>query len=204
MTRLWRWCAVEPSFQGVHAVSLGYYRHVMFNVDKYLRRRVTIRHLHGRSSIRIERQNSRGRYFWTLCFTTAAFLLFCDTIFDTSRRRPNYIPYILPVFALGLMCYVIAIGMAVWGAFGVEEIVVEAGTLRWTRTAWKWKRTRIILFTDITAIKAITPWYGLDNTIEITAGGKQRRLGDKLLRDEAIEVAKHLRRAVGLTEFVSH
>src|SRR5581483_10786934 len=113
------------------------------------------------------------------------------------RRRPNYIPYILPVFALGLMCYVIAIGMAVWGAFGVEEIVVEAGTLRWTRT-------RIILFTDITAIKAITPWYGLDNTIEITAGGKQRRLGDKLLRDEAIEVAKHLRRAVGLTEFVSH
>ncbi|HLY99242.1 MAG TPA: hypothetical protein VKT33_09280 [Candidatus Angelobacter sp.] len=170
----------------------------MFNFDKYLRRRVSIRHLHGKSSVRIERQNSRGWYFWMMCVISAGFVLFCDMLFDTARRNPDDILYCLPLLALGLTCYGIGLAIAVWGAFGVEEIVVEAGALRWTRTALKWRRTRDIPIEAITEIRAITPWYGLDNAVEVTARCRRQRIGDKLLQDEAIELAKHLRKAIGL------
>jgi uncharacterized membrane protein len=149
-------------------------------------------------SVRIERQNSRGFYFWIICLSTAMFALFCDMVYGASLRHPNDVLYIFPVFGLGLTCYVLALAIAVWGAFGVEEIVVEAGSLRWTRTALKWSRIRDIPIAEITEIKAITPWYGLDNTVEVTAAGKQQRIGDKLLRDEAVQLAHKLRQAAAL------
>jgi hypothetical protein len=104
----------------------------------------------------------------------------------------------MSILTLGLTCYVIAIAIGVWGAFGVEEISVIAGSLQWTRTALGWTRTKVIPLTEITEIKAITPWHGLDNTVEVTAARKQRRIGDKLLRDEAVELAQNLRQATGL------
>jgi hypothetical protein len=102
------------------------------------------------------------------------------------------------VFALGLACYALALAIGVWGAFGVEQIVVEAGSLCWTRTALKWTLTRHYPVAEITEIRAITPWHGLDNTVEVTAAGEQLRIGNKLLHDEATELAQHLRKAVGL------
>jgi hypothetical protein len=171
----------------------------MFNVTKHLRRRVSIRDLHGRSSVRIERQNSRGLYFWMMCLTSVGFVLFCDMLFDTSRRHPDDVLYISPLLVLGLACYVIGLAIAVWGAFGVEGIVVEGGSLRWTRTALKWRRTREIPINDVTEIRAITPWHGLDNTVEVTAQRRRHRIGDRLLQDEATELANHLRRVIGLS-----
>jgi hypothetical protein len=103
------------------------------------------------------------------------------------------------LFALGLACYVLALAIGVWGAFGVEEISIEAGSLRRTCTALKWTFVSEVRTADITEIRAITPWHGLDNTVEVTAARKQLRIGDRLLHDEALELAKEMCHAVGLT-----
>jgi hypothetical protein len=150
----------------------------------------------GRLNVLIERQNSRGWYFWIICLSTVGFGLFSDTLWSSALRRAPYLT--LSMFALALTGYILAIAIAVWGAFGVEELSVVAGSLRWTRTALTWTRAKDIPLADITEIKAITPWHGLDNTVEVTTGRKQRRIGGKLLRDEALELAQHLRHAVGL------
>ena len=184
-------CSKIPSQRSLVGVA-------MFNIDKYLRRRVSIHHVSGASTIRIERQNSRGQYFWMMCLGTVVFSLFCNILFDTARRHPDNLLYILVVLALGLTCYFIGIAIAVWGAFGVEEIVVKAGAIHWKRTALKWSRTRDIPVERITIIRAITPWHGLHNTVEITMDGNRQQIGDRLLHDEAIELARHLRKAVGL------
>jgi hypothetical protein len=86
----------------------------------------------------------------------------------------------------------------VWSAFGVEEIDVEAGTLRRTRRALKWSRECDVPISDITEIKAITPWHGLDSTVEVMTHRKRFTIGDKLLHDEAIELAHRLCQAAGL------
>jgi hypothetical protein len=160
---------------------------------------VQITQRHNGLSVRIERQNLRGSYVWMMCLSTVMFALFCNTIYGASLRHPHDAFYFLPVFALGLTCYVLVVTIALWGIFGVEEIVTEAGSLRWTRSILKWNRTSNIPAADITDIRAITPWFGVDNSVEVTAAGKQQRIGDKLLHDEAIELAYHLRRAIGLT-----
>lgn len=147
--------------------------------------------------MRIERQNSRGLYFWIICLSTVVFATFCDTLWGSALRHNPYIT--LSTFALGLTCYILATAIGVWGAFGVEEISVIAGSLRWTRTALTWTRTRDIPLADITEIKAITPWHGLANTVEVITSREQRRIGDKLLHDEAVELAQNLRHAAGLS-----
>lgn len=173
----------------------------MFNVRGYLRRRVHIKHAVNRLIVRIERHNSRVLYFWIMCLTTMVFGLFCDMMWGALLRyRQEAIYTVLPVFVLGAACYAIALAMGIWGAFGVEEVLIESGLLQWKRTALKWTQTNNIPVTDITRIRAITPWHRLDNTVEISTVRKHRCLGDKLLRDEALELAKHLRHAVGLTE----
>jgi hypothetical protein len=172
----------------------------MFNVHGHLRKRVHINRKNGGLSVRIERQNSRGLYFWIMCLSTVMFGFFCNMLWGASLRNPHGGLYVvLPMSALGLACYALALAIGVWGAFGVEEISIEAGSIRWTRTALKWTRASDIPIADITEIRAITPWHGLDNTVEVTAARKQQRIGDRLLQDEALELAQHLRYAVGLT-----
>jgi hypothetical protein len=172
----------------------------MFNVHGHLRKRVHINRQSGRLSVRIERQNSRDLYFWIMCLSTVMFGLFCNMLWGAWLRNPHDGLYaVFPVFALGLVCYVLAIAIGVWGAFGVEDISIEADSLRWTRQALKWTRTCEVRIADITEIRAITPWHGLDNTVEVLSARKQRRIGDRLLHDEALELAQLLRHAVGLT-----
>jgi len=128
------------------------------------------------------------------------FGLFCKMLWEASLQNPHAVLYaVLPVFGLGLACYVLAIAISVWGAFGVEEICIDGGSLRWQRTALKWSRESEIHIADITEIRAITPWHRLDNTVELTTARKRRRIGARLLRGEAVELAQHLRHAVGLT-----
>jgi hypothetical protein len=94
--------------------------------------------------------------------------------------------------------YSIGLRIAVWRAFGVEQITVEGGVLSWTRTALWWVRKVEIPTTDITEVKAITPWHALSNRVECTAHKRRWMIGDMLLKDETTALAEQLRHAVGL------
>ena len=164
----------------------------------YLRRRVSFHHSGGVPSVHIERQSNRDLYIWGFCLSTLMFVLVFNALLDAARLHADQALYISAVFALVMLCYLIAIAICIWGAFGIEEIRVESGELLWTRVALRWRRTQYFSKHEISDIRAITPWHGLDNTVEITAGGKQERIGKKLLRDEAIDLAQFLRKEVGL------
>jgi hypothetical protein len=170
----------------------------MFDVRRHLRRRVHISHQSGHLNVRIARQNSWGVYVWMAILSTVMFGEFCSIMVGAQRTHPHDGLYILPVFGLGLAGYLIAITIAVWGAFGIEEIEIKGNVLRWRRTALKWSHTRDIPVADITEINAVTPWHGLRNTVELIASGKSRYVSGKLLRDEAIELTQHLRHAAHL------
>ena len=171
----------------------------MLDVKSHLRKRVNIGHRNHGLAVRIERQNSRWLYLWIACLSTVFFGLFADMVVRTMLRNPHDWLYISPVLLLGLTCYAVALALAAWGAFGVEELTVEEGALRWTRKVLTWSRTREIPASSITTIRAVTPWHGLDNTVEVIADGKQRRIGDKLLRDEASELAHRLGQALRIS-----
>jgi hypothetical protein len=100
--------------------------------------------------------------------------------------------YVLPFLAFILLWYIIGLRLTVWGAFGVEQIVVEGGLFRWTRTALNWTRKLEIPAKDVTDVRAITPWHGLSNHVEFRAHGRSRGVGDMLMRDEATELAQKL------------
>ena len=104
------------------------------------------------------------------------------------------------MFLVALLGYLLALAIEVWGAFGIERISVEKNALRLTRTAWRRTRTWNIAFSDITEVKAITPWYRMDNSVEVNAARKYLKIGDRLQRDEALELAQALRHTVGLTK----
>jgi hypothetical protein len=111
----------------------------MFNVHG--RRRVHVNVRGGHLIAHIDRQNSRGWYFCLMCLSTIAFGQFCDILWGAAVRYPHDAVYVtLPMFALGLTFYILAFAEGVWGAFGIEEIRTEAGSLRWTRKALNWTR----------------------------------------------------------------
>jgi hypothetical protein len=168
----------------------------MLDVKSHLRKRVHIGHrVHG-LAVRIDRQNSRGMYLWMAFLSTIFFGFFSDTVVRAILRNLHDWLYISPLLLLGLTCYAVALALAAWGAFGVEELTVEQGELRWTRRVLRWSRTREIAASNITSVRAVLPWYGLDNSVELIADGKQRRIGDKLLQEEASELAHRLRQAL--------
>lgn len=154
----------------------------------------------GHLCVRIDRQNFAGQYFLLICFSTIVFGLFSKVLMGFAARRPHDDAYIFPLIALDLAGYILAFTAGVWGAFGVEEIRTEGGTLRWTRRALNWTRVKEIPLAEITEIRAITSWHRFRNSVEITAGRKRRRIGDNLLRDEAVELAQHLRQVSGLSK----
>lgn len=164
------------------------------------RRRVHVDVRGGQLSVRLDRQNFWGTYILLICFSTVVFGLFLKMLAGFATRRPQDVAYVLPLVALDIAGYILAFAAGVWGAFGIEEIRTEAGTLRWTRRALNWTRVREIPLAEITEIRAITSWHRFRNTVEVTAGRKRRRIGDNLLRDEAVELAQHLRRASGLAK----
>jgi hypothetical protein len=104
--------------------------------------------------------------------------------------------YALPILAFVLLWHVIAARIALWRLFGVEELILQHGVMRWTRKALFWVRRLEVETKDITGVRAVTPWHGQSNRVEFTARGKRRSIGDMLLRDEAIELSEKLRKAV--------
>lgn len=150
--------------------------------------------------MRIARHNDRTTAILGILAFTAGFMWFCYVLVRPLFRHPfsRDVLYILPFLGFIVVWYVIGLRLAVWRAFGVEQIVVEGGALCWTRTALCWIRRVEIPTTEITEVKAITPWHGLSNHVEFIAHNRRRIIGDMLLHDETTELAEKLKHAVGL------
>ena len=99
----------------------------MLDAHSYFRRRVHIAHKGGGLNVRIDRQNATGACFWIICLCTVGFGLFCNMLWGAAIGRPRDVLYaMLPMFILGLTCYILALAMCIWGAFGVEEVSTHA------------------------------------------------------------------------------
>jgi hypothetical protein len=172
----------------------------MLSPNKNFRRRVSVSHKHGGLVVRIERHNDRTTYILILLAFTVGFVFFCGLFVSPFFRHPfsRDLLYILPFFAFILAWYVIGVRIGIWRAFGVEQIVIEGGSLSWTRTALYWVRNVELSTTDITEIKAITPWHALSNHVEFIVRKRRYRIGDMLLQDETTELAAQLRHVIGL------
>ena len=167
------------------------------------RRRVSFGHTHsGALSISIARHNAWRFYIFFGVVVLAVFHFALGFL-----SRPLFLQplssgdlSLLPLFAFILVWFLVGVRISLWRAFGVEVLSIEHGKLLWTRTALFWVRSRAFQPQEVSSVKAITPWYGLSNRVEITASGRRHRIGDELLHDETIELASHLRRAVNLRD----
>ena len=122
--------------------------------------------------------------------------VFVSPLFRRSFSRDAI--YVVPFLAFVVVWYIIGLRITIWRAFGVEQITVEGGVLYWTRTAFRWVRKVEVPTMEITEVKAITPWHGLGNCVELIAHDQRRVIGDMLLRDETTQLADRLRHAVGI------
>jgi hypothetical protein len=143
----------------------------------YLRRRVFIAHRQGGLHVRI--LHNEGRTAGVIGFLVRELL------------------YLLPLSILLILAYLIVLRIVIWKAFGQEEILVENGVFRWTCTSLWLKDELKIATSDISAVSAVTRWLG-DNRVEFTTKGHTYRVGEKILRAEAIQLAHALKRAIGL------
>ena len=176
----------------------------MFNSSqKNFQRRVHISHKHGAFIVQIARHNDRSTYIMMLLMFTAVFVFFIYIFIHPFFNRTatlNDLFYISPFIAFVLWWYVVGVRIAVWRAFGIEQITVDGGLFMWTRTALFWKRKLEIPPAEVTSVKAITPWHALSNRVEFTAADRRRCIGDMLLRDEAMDIAHELSHAIGIAK----
>ena len=132
---------------------------------------------------------------------TAAFVFFMTTFIRPFFRDPSLKDFLYVSFflALFLLWYVSGLRITVWRAFGVEEVSVKGGLLRWSRTALFWTRKLSVAAKNIADVRAIAPWHALSYRVEFSALGRRWAIGDMLSHDEATELAHELRRAIGVS-----
>jgi len=172
----------------------------MLVVDKNLRRRVSVSHNRGAVVVQIRRHNQSTFYIFSLLAIAAVFIFLCSVFVPPLLRNFSLhaLAYSLPFLAFIMVWFVIGLRIAVWRAFGVEQIVISEGMFQWTRTALWWKREVKIPIRTVTEVKAVTPWHALSNRVELTADGRRQTVGDMLSLDETTELAHEMRRAIGL------
>jgi hypothetical protein len=172
----------------------------MFDFQRNRRRRVFINHKHGALTVRIERHNDRTLYIFMLTAITTAFVFFMYMFVHPFFHGAGVKDLLLfsPFIAFILAWYLIGLRVAVWRAFGVEQVMVKGGFLHWTRRALFWKRNVEISATDVTEVRAITSWHALSTRVEFTAHKHRRVIATSLLHDETKELTKQLRRAISL------
>lgn len=172
----------------------------MFTFKKRLRRRVLVSRKHGALIVRIGPHNDRPTYILLLAAFTVVVAYFMYVFIRPFFYRATLrdLLYMLPFIAFVSLWYVIGLRIGLWRAFGIEQIVIEDGRLSWSGTALFWKRNLEIPVTEITDIKAVTPWHSLSNHVEVTASGRRRSVGDMLLRNEATELAHELKHSISL------
>jgi hypothetical protein len=166
----------------------------------HLRRRLTLSHAHGHVHARIAPQNEKSGPWSVLLFTLVFVFVFSLTFLPSCFRQPgSSLPCLLTLLIPFLGFPLFMAYASIWALFGVEEVIVQDGTLRWTKTALLWKRRFETITADISSVEAITPWHSLSNRVEFTAHGRRYTIGAKLLRDEAIELASALKHALHLS-----
>jgi hypothetical protein len=169
----------------------------MFNFYRRFKRRVSIKHEHGALFVHIARNNEHFLYVTMLLAFTAAFV-YMTGIFVFPFFRGGSLSdaiYVLPFVAFVVLWYVVGLSFSAWRSFGVEDLALEAGTLRWDRKALWWKRTTVIRVDEIDEIVSITPWHALSNHVEIQNERECWKVGDMLMRDETEELARELAHA---------
>ncbi|MGC2743544.1 MAG: hypothetical protein WA672_10180 [Candidatus Angelobacter sp.] len=166
--------------------------------SKYLRRRVFISHSHGRLHVRIFHERRIGTAIYGLLLFTVAGIMMGSALIAAIRRVgwSMDLAYLLPIPVLLAIAYYVALRITIWNWFGREEIVVEGGQMRWTSTALWFHHELTAAANEIAEVKAVTPWHGR-NFVKLTTRGRSQRIGDTMLRDEAIQLAHALKAAVG-------
>jgi hypothetical protein len=168
----------------------------MFNFDQ-LDRRVSVSHRAGRTRIFIRRRNDWEKYVWQFAISTVACASLLFTFwsrFGRSYSSPE-IFYFLLLAGIVMLAFCIATLIAIWGAFGTEEIVVLNGTLHWTRNALWLKRDFHTALSDIKDVSAKTR-FGIDNWVQITCKSGIYEIGQAILASEASEIEHALWRCV--------
>lgn len=102
----------------------------------------------------------------------------------------------LPFLLFILLWYLVALRVAGWRGFGLEELFVRSNTLEWRRTALFWKRSFVVPSSEITEVRPVFSWHALSNRVEFTAQSRRHQIGDMLLRDETLQLAEALKRAL--------
>jgi hypothetical protein len=164
---------------------------------KHLRRRVSICHEHSAFVARIARHNERFLYICLTLFFTGGFLVFSSVFIPPMFRAGLSMDllYLSVFFGFIVLWYLLALSIGLGRLFGIEEITVKRGVLCCARKTLWWRQAVEIPTCEITEVKAIISW--LNNHVEIVAPGRVHAVGDMLLRDEADQLARALRRAVG-------
>ncbi|MBS1805328.1 MAG: DUF2244 domain-containing protein [Acidobacteria bacterium] len=165
------------------------------------RRRLSITHgKHGALSVRIFRNNDKRTYILLFILSTIIFVwivsLMLAGLVRSHFSKDSW--YMLAFAAFIVLWYLTALRVSLWRSYGIEELLVQSGRLLWTRKALFWVRKLEFPTQSVTRVEAVTPWHGLSNRVELTVSGKHQRIGDMLLHDEAIDLARQLRHAVGL------
>lgn len=167
--------------------------------SKRLRRRVLISHSHGRLRVKITSDNERSMavvfLVWMTGFASVFFWIFAAPIFRLELSGGEWFLVLLPVSIAVVYC--VAFRATFWQAFGVDDIVVERGTLYWSARALWFKQEAEFPVGTISQVRAVTSWFGKSNHVEMTVGEKRYLVGNRLLTDETTELADALRRAVG-------
>ncbi|HEX7286804.1 MAG TPA: hypothetical protein VF532_11525 [Candidatus Angelobacter sp.] len=170
----------------------------MMNVRAMLTRRVTIIHNHGSLLVKIAPRHDRKSLMLPALFATAWFI-FISSIFIKPLLRgpwPDAGFYIL-VFAGLCMVACAAILLGLCWIFGREEIAVDNGVMRWMHQVWWWTSKTEFPNNEISKVEAVTPWHGFENRVEFVTNGHRYKIGSRLLRDEAVELAQALSDAIG-------
>jgi hypothetical protein len=165
----------------------------------YLRRRVSIEHSHGRVSVFIAPGNRQTVYLFALVWFSLG-MFFLVSIFIEPLLHSGFSRSVLPV----LLMFILVVGgclyvmrALVFRALGVDEIVIQGGRLQWTSRALWLKQQLELPASEISDVKAVTPWHAMRNHVEFTSGKRRYVVGDSLMHDETLELAAALKHAVG-------
>ncbi len=169
-------------------------------VFNYLRRGGgVITRKHGGLHVRIFHNKGTTAGITGLLISTLFFALMAWGFSDPFRHVgwSRELLYLLPLPILLVLPYLIVLRIVIWKAFGQEEILVENGVFRWTCTSLWLSDEFKTPTSNISAVSAVTRWFG-DNHVDFTTQDRTYRMGDKILRDEAVQLAHALKRAIGL------
>ena len=173
----------------------------MFRSNNF-NRRLTLSWKDGSLTADVGRCN-RWRFFVVMFAAhTAGFLLIGYSVVSSlvHKRWSADGWYAVGFLAVLILWYAVAVQPPAWRGFGVEEIVVGGGMLRWSYVALILRNKFAISARDITVVRAKRVWYESGYRVELIAGRRRRVIAYMLLEAESAELADALKRAVAIAQ----